>query len=49
VEHLNDLRSEARCDGLESIAAAVGKEVVGARVILAGHAAQRRQTTRDRI
>ena len=49
VELLHNLRDEARYDGLEALAAAIGKDVADARAFLAGHAAQRRQTTRDRI
>ena len=49
VELLHKLRDEARYDGLEALAAAIRKDVADARAFLAGHAAERRQTTRDRI
>ena len=49
VELLHKLRDEARYDGLAPLTAAIRKDVADARAFLAGHAAQRRQTTRDRI
>jgi riboflavin kinase / FMN adenylyltransferase len=48
VELLHKLRDEARYDGLEALAAAIRKDVADARAFLAGHAAERRQTARDR-
>ncbi len=49
VELLHKRRDEARYDGLAALTAAIRKDVADARAFLAGHAAQRRQTTRDRI
>jgi riboflavin kinase/FMN adenylyltransferase len=49
VELLHKLRDEARYDGLEALTAAIRKDVDDARAFLAAHAAERRQTTRDRI
>jgi riboflavin kinase/FMN adenylyltransferase len=49
VELLHKLRDEARFDGLEALTAAIAQDVQDARVCLASYAAQRRQTTRDRI
>lgn len=49
VELLHKLRDEARYDGLDALTAAIGKDVDDARAFLAAHAAERRQTTRDRI
>lgn len=49
VELLHKLRDEARYDGLEALTAAIRKDVEDARAFLAAHAAERRQTTRDRI
>lgn len=49
VELLHKLRDEARYDGLDALTAAIRKDVDDARAFLAAHAAQRRQTTRDRI
>ena len=46
VELLHKLRDEARYDGLEALAAAIRKDVADARAFLAGHAGERRQTTR---
>ena len=46
VELLHKLRDEARYDGLAALATAIGQDVADAR---AWFAAQRRQTTRDRI
>lgn len=47
VELLHKLRDEARYDGLDALTAAIRQDVEDARAFLA--AAQRRQTTRDRI
>jgi riboflavin kinase/FMN adenylyltransferase len=49
VELLHKLRDEARFDSLEALTAAIRKDADDARAFLAAHAAQRRQTTRDRI
>jgi riboflavin kinase/FMN adenylyltransferase len=53
VELLHKLRDEARYDGLEALAAAIGRDVDDARAFLRAHAAAHvatgRQTTRDRI
>jgi riboflavin kinase/FMN adenylyltransferase len=49
VELLHKLRDEARYDGLDALTAAIRQDVVDAQDFLAAHAAQRRQTTRDRI
>jgi riboflavin kinase/FMN adenylyltransferase len=49
VELLHKLRDEARYDGLDALTAAIRQDVEDARAFLAAHAAQRRQTTRDRI
>ena len=49
VELLHKLRDEARYDGLGALTAAIRKDADDARAFLAAHAAQRRQTTRDRI
>jgi len=49
VELLHKLRDEARFDGLDALTAAIAQDVQDARVCLASYAAQRRQTTRDRI
>jgi riboflavin kinase / FMN adenylyltransferase len=50
VELLHKLRDEARYDGLPALTAAIRQDVADARAfLLAAHAAQRRQTTRDRI
>jgi riboflavin kinase/FMN adenylyltransferase len=49
VELLHKLRDEARYDGLEALTAAIAADTAAARAFLATHAAQRRQTTRDRI
>jgi riboflavin kinase / FMN adenylyltransferase len=49
VELLQKLRDEARYDGLEALTAAIRKDAVDARAFLASHAAQHRQTSRDRI
>jgi riboflavin kinase/FMN adenylyltransferase len=49
VELLAKLRDEARYDGLEALRAAIAQDARDARAFLAAHAAQRRQTTRDRI
>ena len=49
VELLHKLRDEARYDTLEALTAAIRRDADDARAFLAAHAAQRRQTTRDRI
>lgn len=49
VELLHKLRDEARYDGLDALTAAIRQDVEDARAWLAAHAAERRQTTRDRI
>ena len=49
VELLHKLRDEARYDGLDALTAAIRQDAADARAFLAAHAAQRRQTTRDRI
>ncbi|ACB33506.1 riboflavin biosynthesis protein RibF [Leptothrix cholodnii SP-6] len=54
VELLCKLRDEARYDGLDALTAAIGQDIANARayferIAAAGHAAERRQTTRDRI
>ncbi len=49
VELLHKLRDEARYDGLPALTAAIRQDVTDARAFLAAHAAQCRQTTRDRI
>lgn len=54
VELLHKLRDEARYDGLAALTAAIAQDVSQARQWLtssphAAHAAERRQTTRDRI
>jgi riboflavin kinase/FMN adenylyltransferase len=52
VELLHKLRDEARYEGPEALAtlrAAIAKDAQDARAFLAAYAAQRRQTTRDRI
>jgi riboflavin kinase/FMN adenylyltransferase len=49
VELLHKLRDEARYDGLPALTAAIQNDVVDARTFLAAHAAQARQTSRDRI
>ncbi len=49
VELLHKLRDEARYDGLDALTAAIRQDVVTARLWFDGHAAERRQTTRDRI
>jgi riboflavin kinase / FMN adenylyltransferase len=49
VELLHKLRDEARYDGLDALTAAIRKDTDDARAFLAAHAAERRQTTRDRI
>jgi riboflavin kinase/FMN adenylyltransferase len=54
VELLTKLRDEARYDGLEALTAAIAQDIAQARAWFAqdrgdGHAAERRQTTRDRI
>jgi len=49
VELLQKLRDEARYDGLEALTEAIRLDARNAQDFLAAHAAQRRQTTRDRI
>ena len=49
VELLHKLRDEAKYDGLDALTAAIAADTEAARAFLATHAAQRRQTTRDRI
>ena len=49
VELLHKLRDEARYDGLEALTAAIRNDAVNAASFLAAHAAQHRQTSRDRI
>ena len=49
VELLHKLRDEARYDGLPALTAAIGNDVAQAREFLAAHAAEHRQTSRDRI
>jgi riboflavin kinase/FMN adenylyltransferase len=49
VELLHKLRDEARYDGLDALTAAIHQDVVDAQDFLTAHAAQGRQTTRDRI
>ena len=49
VELLHKIRDEARFDGLDALTAAIRRDADDARAWLAAHAAERRQTTRDRI
>jgi riboflavin kinase/FMN adenylyltransferase len=49
VELLHKLRDEARYEGLPALTSAIRKDAADARAFFAEHAAQRRQTTRDRI
>jgi riboflavin kinase/FMN adenylyltransferase len=49
VELLHKLRDEARYDGLDALTAAIAQDAVNARAFFAAHAAQSRQTSRDRI
>ena len=49
VELLHKLRDEARFDGLAALTAAMRRDAEDARAFLAAHAAQHRQTSRDRI
>ena len=49
VELLQKLRDEARYDGLPALTAAIRRDVADARSFLAAHAAEQRQTSRDRI
>ncbi|WP_374433756.1 bifunctional riboflavin kinase/FAD synthetase [Inhella sp.] len=49
VELLHKLRDEARFEGLDALTAAIAADVAAARAWFDGHAAERRQTTRDRI
>lgn len=49
VEFLHKLRDEARYDGLDALSAAIAADVQAASAWFETHAAERRQTTRDRI
>ncbi len=49
VELLHKLRDEARYDNLRDLTAAIHDDANHARAFLAAHAAQHRQTSRDRI
>jgi riboflavin kinase / FMN adenylyltransferase len=49
VELLQKLRDEARYEGLDALTAAIRQDAVDARAFLGAHAAQHRQTSRDRI
>jgi riboflavin kinase / FMN adenylyltransferase len=49
VELLHKFRDEARYDGLDTLAAAIAADVADARAYFSAHAAQHRQTSRDRI
>ena len=49
VELLHKLRDEARYDGLDALTAAIAVDASQARAYFAAHAAERRQTSRDRI
>ncbi len=49
VELLHKLRDEARYDGLPALTAAIRQDADNARAFLSSHAAQQRQTSRDRI
>ena len=49
VELLHKLRNEVRYDGLKALTTAIRQDTVDARAFLALHAAQHRQTSRDRI
>ena len=49
VELLHKLRDEARYDGLPALTAAIAQDVADTRAWLAAHAAEHRQTSRDRI
>jgi len=49
VELLHKIRDEARYEGLAALTAAIRQDARDAQDFLAAHAAQRRQTTRDRI
>lgn len=49
VELLHKLRDEARYDGLPALTEAIARDVGDARCWFDEHAAERRQTTRDRI
>ncbi len=49
VELLHKLRDEAHYDGLPALTAAIAGDVADARRWLAAHAAEHRQTSRDRI
>ncbi len=49
VELMQKLRDEARYDGIPALTAAIRQDAVDARKWLAAHAAENRQTSRDRI
>ena len=49
VELLHKIRDEAHYSGLEALTAAIQNDTEVARAFLAAHAAQHRQTSRDRI
>jgi riboflavin kinase/FMN adenylyltransferase len=49
VELLHKLHEERRYGSLDELAAAIARDAAEARSFLAGHASERRQTTRDRI
>ena len=49
VELLHKLRDEARYDGLDALTAAIRQDAEQARAWFASHAAEHRQTSRDRI
>jgi riboflavin kinase / FMN adenylyltransferase len=49
VDLLHKLRDEARYDGLPALTTAIGQDTLDARTWLAAHAAEHRQTSRDRI
>jgi len=49
VELLHKIRDEVRYDGLPELTAAIRQDIADTRAFLAAHAAERRQTTRDRI
>jgi len=49
VELLHKLRDEARYEGLSALTQAIAQDAKNARAFFAGHAAEGRQTRRDRI
>lgn len=49
VELLHKLHEERRYGSLAELTAGIARDAIDARSFLAGHAAERRQTTRDRI